>query len=212
MPEHLEPDTGDSDNGVPDSSTTSTDSWDTFAQALGTAFEQYLAHLGTRSSIPDDLIPVGPARSWGDPSWQVGPTDGEAAERDWAYAGLLTSSTRSWDGSRRAPQGVPTIEIVADAATDAEADAIEGRSELLNNLFWDPLNMPAHFREAVQLQMVRMEPRRRSRVVNALKIPRKVHLFDEELQQEGTHGEVARACPVGAEPGSGTRDERMELV
>ncbi|KAJ7028081.1 hypothetical protein C8F04DRAFT_1188919 [Mycena alexandri] len=219
------------DNNFVLGSTNPTDSWDDFGQAVGNAVERYLTLPPEQSSMVDDLIPDGPPRSWDDPSWQLGRIDsawanaapmatggrsvGAATRRD-----LLDDSWSDWN-SRRLPRA---IEIVRDVATDAEADAIERRSELLNNLFWDPLQMPAHFRESVQVQMVRMEPHRRSSQLLCLKSSqisdephqqkqhRKVLLFDEELQQDGTHGEVARASPVCPEPGSETRDECMELV
>ncbi|KAJ7021991.1 hypothetical protein C8F04DRAFT_1194946 [Mycena alexandri] len=207
------------DNNFVLGSTNPADSWDDFGQAVGNAVERYLALPPEQSSTVDDLIPDGPPRSWDDPSWQLGRIDsawanaapmatggrsmGAATRRD-----LLDDSWSDWNSSRPAR----AIEIVRDVATDAEADAIERRSELLNNLFWDPLQMPAHFRESVQVQMARMERHRKSRDMSQLlclkssqisdephqqKQPRKVRLFDEELEQRGDEGSSSKLSSGG---------------
>ncbi|KAJ7046194.1 hypothetical protein C8F04DRAFT_1173152 [Mycena alexandri] len=189
-------------NPAPDASGSPTRSWDTFAQAWGHALEESLVRPSARTSLAVDLIPEGPSRSWDDVSWQLGQADGEALLRASGDRSMgpgvphdvLDDSIGSWN-SRRA---VRTIEIERDVATDAEADAIERRSQLLNNLFWEPLEMPAAFRESVQLQLARMEPRQKSRIQRTPLNRRKVHLFDEELADEGH----ACACRASPEPDS----------
>ncbi|KAJ7022256.1 hypothetical protein C8F04DRAFT_1272802 [Mycena alexandri] len=205
---------------VPDSltdpNTTSTvqdaASTDDFGRALSDAIQRYLALPPREELIMDDLIPDGPSQSWDDPSWQLGRIDTETRDRDWANAAPLAATRFMGSASRRDPleDGLAewdsvrrhqVIEIVRDVATDAEAEVIERRSELLNNLFWDPPNMPTHFRESVQHQMALMGSSRRARVTIELMKPRKVRLFDEEFHLQSTHCSAGpeATCNIGAE-------------
>ncbi|KAJ7739349.1 hypothetical protein B0H16DRAFT_1465305 [Mycena metata] len=192
--------------------------WDDFAQAWANAILRPPTPPA-QSSIPDDLIPDGPAHSWDDLSWQqgqAGHTDGERVEAAWANLAPMSAGNRGMGPGTRLNvlenhyasyhrPLVPTVEITVDVATEcsAEADAIERNSTLLHNLFWDPLAMPAHFRESVQRQLARMEPRKRARAQRILGGKRrKMHIFDEERERE----EDARPCRACPEPGSTLKD------
>ncbi|KAJ7776204.1 hypothetical protein B0H16DRAFT_1712583 [Mycena metata] len=201
------------DNAAAGDTANSAQVWDNFAQTWANAILRQPTPPA-QFSVSDDLIPDGPARSWDDLSWQQGQArhaDGEHVETAWANLAPMSALNRGMGPGTRHDvlenqhyrSLVPTVEITVDVATDAEADAIERNSKLLNNLFWDPLAMPAHFRESVQLQLARMEPRTRA---GAFKIlggqRRKVRLFDGELECE----EYARRCPVCPDPGSELQD------